>query len=190
MRSVLFVVAAFISTMAIASEKLYDFNFKDKEMPEIVKAYSDISQKKFVFEGSFRGKATIMSPGKVSEEKAFDLLSMALASNGYAIVQPKEGQRADTLWIMPARNVQRSDVQIYTSAPPQSPERMVTLVYSPKYLSAEKINKEMRILPSKDGEMVVMADSNQLVITDFSSNVVRVHALLTELDKPAQKKVK
>ncbi len=185
MQKVLFVVLAFVFTFAWANEKTYDFSFKDKELTDIVKNYSEISGKKFVFDGNFRGKASILSPGKVTEAKALDLLSMALASNGFAIVQPKAEQRADTFWIMPARNVQRSDVQMYTSLPPQAPERMVTLVFSPKYLSAEKLNKELRILPSKDGEMVVMADRNQLIITDFSSNVVRVYGLLSELDKPA-----
>ena len=185
MQKILFVVLAFVFTFAWANEKTYDFSFKDKELTDIVKSYSELSGKKFVFDGAFRGKASILSPGKVTESKALDLLSMALASNGFAIVQPKSEQRMDTFWIMPARNVQRSDVQMYTSLPPQAPERMVTLVFSPKYLSAEKLNKELRILPSKDGEMVVMADRNQLIITDFSSNVVRVYSLLSELDKPA-----
>lgn len=185
MQKVIFVVLAFFFTLAWANEKTYDFSFKDKELTDIVKSYSEISGKKFVFDSSFRGKASILSPSKVTEAKALDLLSMALANNGYAIIQPKTEQRADTFWIMAARNVQRSDVQIYTSIPPQAPERMVTLVFTPKYLSAERINKEMRILPSKDGEMVVMADRNQLIITDFSSNIVRVYGLLSELDKPA-----
>lgn len=188
MQKVIFVVLAFFFTLAWANEKTYEFSFKDKELTDIVKTYSEFSGKKFVFDGSVRGKASILNPGKVTEAKAFDLLSMALASNGFAVVQPKSEQRADTFWILPARNVQRSDVQIYTSTPPQAPERIVTLVFTPKYLSAVNLNRDLRILPSKDGEMVVIGDKNQLIITDFSSNIVRVHALLTELDKPANKK--
>lgn len=175
----------FFAALAWASDKTYDFSFKNKELTDIVKAYSEISGKKFVFDSSFRGKATILNPSKVTQEKAFDLMSMALASNGFAIIQPKSEKRQDTYWIMSARNVQRSDLQVYTTVPPQAPERMVTFVFTPKYLSVDSINKNIRILPSKDGEMVPVPEKNQLVISDFSSNIVRISELLTELDKPA-----
>lgn len=190
MQKIAILVFTFIAAFAWANDKTYDFTFKDKELPEIVKVYSEMSGKKFVFDGNFRGKATILSAGKVTQEKALDLLSMALASNGYAIVQPKTEKRADTFWIMPARNVQRSDLQIYTTVPPQAPERMVTFVFTPKYLKVDEINKNLRILPSKDGEMVSVSEKNQLIISDFSSNIVRISELLTELDKPTASKTK
>lgn len=184
MQKIAVLVFTFIAAFAWANEKTFEFTFKDKDLTDIVKTYSEISGMKFVFDGNFRGKATILSPSKVTQEKAFDLLSMALASNGYAVIQPKSEKRQDTYWIMSARNVQRSDLQIYTTVPPQAPERMVTFVYTPKYLKVDQINKNIRILPSKDGEMVPVVEKNQLVISDFTSNIVRISELLTELDKP------
>lgn len=63
------------------------------------------------------------------------------------------------------------------------------LVISLKYASANEINKELRILTSKDGELVPVSRTNQIIITDWVSNLYRITNLLKEIDVKVEKKV-
>jgi general secretion pathway protein D len=65
---------------------------------------------------------------------------------------------------------------------------MVTWVIALKYLNATNVNKELRMLCSKDGELSVHSERNQLVITDWTSNLYRIAALLKQMDIPAEGK--
>ena len=116
----------------------------------------------------------------ISAEVAFSQLSNALALNGFAITR-----RDDTMVVMTARNIQRNLIDTYTdTVPPLRPERMVTYTTTLQNVPVENINRDLRILASREGEMSVYAPGNQLIITDWSSNIQRVAALLKLLDKP------
>lgn len=118
-----------------------------------------------------------MTPAKVSLEEAFNLLSTGLAVNGYAIV--KEG---DVMTVRAARNVQRSLIDVTTEAPAARPERMATWVYKFKNIKVDHVNRDLRILASKDGELAIHADSNSIVISDWSSNLQRVAKIFEQID--------
>jgi general secretion pathway protein D len=59
---------------------------------------------------------------------------------------------------------------------------MATWIYTFKNTSAENVNRDLRILPSKDGEMSVYADNNQIIISDWTSNLNRIADVLKEID--------
>jgi type II secretory pathway component GspD/PulD (secretin) len=61
---------------------------------------------------------------------------------------------------------------------------MYTWIYTFKNVSAEQFNRDMRIMASRDGEMSVNTTTNQILFTDWTSNLNRIAALLKELDKP------
>ena len=49
------------------------------------------------------------------------------------------------------------------------------------------MDKQLRFLPSKDGEMRPYAPTNSIIITDYGSNIARVTKILNELDVPSFK---
>ena len=60
---------------------------------------------------------------------------------------------------------------------------MVTYIYTAKVASPDEINKNLlRIMPSKDGEMTTY--KNQLIVTDWTTNVHRIQKILAEIDVP------
>ena len=111
-------------------------------------------------------------------------LSSALAVHGYAI-----SKQENTFVIRGARHAQRDLIEVSTEVPALKPERMVSWVITLKYISAKTILKEMRNLPSRDGEMNLSSQSNQIVFTDWSGNLNRVAELLKQLDKPVDSKL-
>lgn len=108
--------------------------------------------------------------------EAYELLSESLALNGLAILE-KEGVSV----VLAARNAQRSFIPVTTELPAQKPERMVSWVYEPKTMKADDINKNMRVLSSKDGEIIVTTN-NRLIFTDWTSNIQKIAKTLEQVD--------
>lgn len=69
---------------------------------------------------------------------------------------------------------------------------MVTWIYTAKNVSVLDLNRDLRILPSKDGEMNANGNTNQMIISDWTSNLHRIAEILKEVDSkvdPATQKI-
>lgn len=177
MRLLLILVSGFFISFAHAEEKMKLY-FNNEELTKIIEMYSKASGQKFVVDPSVRGKVSIFIQEPVSIEEAFNHLSSALAINGYAI-----SKQGDTMIIKSARNIQRDLIEVSTVLPAMKPERMYSWIYTAKNIPAASINRELRILSSKDGEVSVYESTNQIIITDWTSNLLRVSEILKEIDK-------
>lgn len=179
MKKGLLILAITLQAIVAKAADTIPFTFQNEELTKIIETYSKASGQKFVLDPGVRGKATILMPEKISVEEAFNQLSSALAVNGFAI-----SKQGDTMVIMTARNVQRNLLEVTTEVPALKPERMVSWIVTLKNVPVDVVNRDLRILPSRDGEMNVFMPKNQIIINDWSSNVNRVAMLLAELDKP------
>ncbi|MFM6928769.1 MAG: type II secretion system secretin GspD, partial [Bdellovibrio sp.] len=47
-----------------------------------------------------------------------------------------------------------------------------------------QVNRDLRILPSKDGEMNIYEPTNSIIISDYGSNIDRVMKIISQLDVP------
>ncbi len=158
--------------------------FNNEDLIKIIEQYSKASGQKFVIDPGVRGKISIFLQDPVTLDEAFNQMSSALAINGYAI-----SKQGDTMIIKSARNIQRDLIEVSTQRPTLKPERMYSWVYTFKNISAEQVNRDLRILPSKDGEMSVNSATNQVIFTDWSANLNRIGDLLAELDKKVDPEV-
>ncbi|MCK6597317.1 MAG: general secretion pathway protein GspD [Bdellovibrionaceae bacterium] len=151
--------------------------FNNEEITKVIEVYSKISGQKFIVDPTVRGRISIFIQKPVSIQEAFNQLSSALAINGYAI-----SKQGDTMVVKTARNIQRDFIEVSNEIPLLKPERMYTWIYTPKNLSAESISRELRILPSKDGEFSVFSGTNKIIFTDWVSNIHRIASILKDLD--------
>jgi type II secretory pathway component GspD/PulD (secretin) len=174
-------VSLFLSTMAWA-ESTINFNYRDAEMSKVLEDYAKASGQKFIIDPSTRGKVTIINKDPITVAEAFNQLSSAMALNGCGI-----STQEDKMIVQQARSVQRNLLEVTTDLPSIHPTRMLTWVVNLKYVSADEVNRQLRILTSKDGELVPFAHSNQLFITDWTPNLVRISRILKTLDIPAGK---
>lgn len=175
-----FLTVLMIAIRVGAADGKVSMDVRNEELTKIIEIYSKASGQKFVVDPGVRGKISIYLPEPVSTAEAFNQLSSALAVNGYAI-----SKQDDTMVVQSARNTQRNLIEVTHELPGLKPERMVTWVINLKHTPATKVNRDLRILTSKDGEMSVVESTNQLYITDWSSNLNRIALILKELDVPA-----
>lgn len=173
----LLILVVSITTFAEGKIKM-DFN--NQEIDVILKHYSVASGQKFVIDSTVRGRATILSPNEISLEEAYNQLSEVLAINGFAIVK-----NGDWLTVKNARSAQRDNIEISKDLPTGKPQRLATWVINLKNIAAQDVAKELRVLTSSYGELVINTANNQLIITDWTSNLQRVSELIKQVDKPA-----
>lgn len=176
MKMVSILIAVFFMSRLNAEEKM-KMLYNNEEITKVIEMYSKASGQKFVVDPTVRGKVTIYIQEKISISEAFNQLSSALAINGYAI-----SKQGDTMIVKTARNIQRDLIEVSKEIPDLKPERMYTWIYTPKNLSVESISRDLRILPSKDGEFSVFPGTNQIIFTDWVSNLHRIANILKELD--------
>lgn len=177
----LLTIAAAFSSAAFAKD--ISFDYKNAELAAVIKDYSKASGQKFIIDPSIQGKITIINPGKISVEEAYNQLSSALATNGVGI-----SKQNDILLIQQARAIQRNLIEVGTELPPIHPTKMYTWVINMKNANADEVNKQLRILTSKDGELVPVTRTNQIMVTDWTPNLHRISKILAEVDKPVAKK--
>lgn len=53
-----------------------------------------------------------------------------------------------------------------------------------KHIGASDVMKDLRLLTSSYGELSALGKTNQLIITDWSSNMQRIAELINQIDKP------
>jgi general secretion pathway protein D len=182
MRALILILSLLSVTFAHADEKKIDFNYKSEDIRKVVADYAKVSGQKFILDPQVRGIAIISNPGPITIAEAFNELSRVLAINGLAIVND-----GDTMVILQARAAQRDHIELVHELPPAQPQKMYTWVVTLQYASADEINKQLRILTSKDGELVPFTPSNSLIISDYSPNLHRIAEILKDVDVPKAK---
>lgn len=154
------------------------FFFKSKPVLEVIEYYAGRTGQKIVIDDSVRGNVTILNPKPILPSEAFNQISISLASQGFSILK-----KGDVLHVLPTRSAQRDGIEVVTQLPTSAqPERLMTYVRLLQFKSGEEINRQLRLLPSRDGEMVV--SGNKLIFTDWTSNLKRIEQILSEVDQP------
>lgn len=160
-------------------ETIESFDFPNADIQDIVKAISELTGKNFIIDNGLRGKITIVAPSKITVAEAYKAFLSALAINGYAVVPSGK-----FLKIRSARNAQRDSIETYSGAYYPNSDQMITRIIHLKHISADAVNRDLRILTSKDGEFSVYTPTNSLIMSDYGSNIDRVMKIIEQLDVP------
>jgi general secretion pathway protein D len=160
-------------------ETIESFDFPNADIQDIVKAISELTGKNFIIDNGLRGKITIIAPSRITVAEAYKAFLSALAINGYAIVP-----QGKFLKIRSARNAQRDNIETYSGTYYPNSDTMITRIIHLKHIQAEAVNRDLRILSSKDGEMSVYPPTNSIILSDYGANIDRVMKIIAQLDVP------
>lgn len=171
------------STEEITDENFPDliesFDYPNADIADVIKAISELTGRNFIVDPQVRGKITIIAPSQITVAEAYRAFLSALATNGITVVPYGK------FWkIKQVRAAQRDSIETYSGAYFPNSDQMITKIIKLQYISAEEVNKNLRILPSKDGEMVSYGPTNAIIISDYGSNIERVMKIINQLDVP------
>ncbi len=155
------------------------FDYPNAEISDVIKAISKLTGKNFIVDPGVRGKITIIAPSQITIAEAWKAFLSALAINGFTVVPAGR-----FLKIKSSRNAGRDAIETYTGDYFPNSDQMITRILKLRYISADEVNKRLRILPSKEGEMTPYEPTNSLIISDYGSNVEKMVKIITELDRP------
>ncbi len=167
-----------------AGAKTIKFNFASEDIAKLIELYSKATGQKFISDPGVRGRITILNSKEITTDEAFNQISAALAIHGYAIVKI-----GDNMVVRPARAAQRSLLETTTKLPSLEPERLVTWIITLQNVPAEDVMRQFRNITTKDGDINVFSKTNQIIITDYTSNLHRVSEMLTQIDRPVEQKL-
>lgn len=160
-------------------ETIDSFDYPNVEITDLIKAMGELTGKNFIIDPGVRGKITITAPSKITVAEAYKAFLSALAINGFTVVPS-----GAFLKVKSARNAQRDNIETYSGAYYPNSDQMITRIIHLKHISAAQVNRDLRILPSKDGELNIYEPTNSIIISDYGSNIDRVMKIISQLDVP------
>jgi len=158
-------------------DMIESFDYPNADIADVIKAISELTGKNFIVDPQVHGKITIIAPSRITVAEAYKAFLSALAINGLAVV-PGDGFYK----IKQARVAQRDNIDTFSGAYYPTSDQMITRIIKLKYISADEVNKQLRILTSKDGELVPYTPTNSLIVSDYGANMDRIMKILGQLD--------
>lgn len=156
-----------------------NFNLEDADLPELVKAISNITGKRFIYGGKLRQiKATVYSPEKVTAQEAYSAFLSILETNGMTVIP-----HGRFLKIVESPGVVTDTTEIYgTAAPVPNEDRYITRLYRMAHIDAQETATLLGKFKTKEGDITVYPPGNLLIITETGSNIQRMMRILEEID--------
>jgi general secretion pathway protein D len=167
-----------------AGKRIVKLNLKpDTELGDLISWISSITCKQFLLPGTIPSnskKVTIVAPELITPEEAYRLFLGALDSVGLT-VQP-DGK---VLRIIETANAKTSPIPLFgmDSELPNN-ESYVTRLIRVENADPNEVAQVFGRLKGPQGDVIVYAPQGALIVTDLSSNVNRMMAILKQIDQP------
>lgn len=163
---------------AEGNERQITMDFQDVDLPVLVKFISEITQKNFIVDEKIRGKVTIISPGKISEEEAYLVFLSVLQVKGFTTVDA-----GAVIKIVPTTEAKSNTLEtVLPRQPSANIDQYITRLIPLEVVSADNMVSILQPLVSPDGLLAAYAKTNTLIMIDTSAQTERIAEILTELD--------
>ena len=162
-------------------QRFVTIDFNDVDLNLFIKYISELTGKNFVVDRSVKGKVTIISPSRISEEDAYRVFESVLEVHGFTTVPS-----GAIIKIVPA--VQARSKSITTVRQGDSPfpdDKMVTQIIPLTHSDPNELKKILAPLVSKTSVVIAHPKSGMLIITDVLSNINRLMDIIKVLDVPS-----
>lgn len=156
-------------------------DFKDEELMNIVKLFSDLLQKNFILpENLGKVKVNLLSPQKVTVREAYQTFLTLLAVNDFSISE--DGKYTI---ITKEKNIPEMKIPFYKGTDVPDLFKMVATIMKFEYVTAGDIDKVLKLFRDKGATSVVF-DDKTLIVVDYATNIRKVMDLVKELDQPSE----
>ncbi|HJV35607.1 type II secretion system secretin GspD [Geomonas sp.] len=153
-------------------------NFTDVDISTMVKFISDLTGKNFVMDDRVKGKISIFSPTKLSNEEAYNVFTSVLELKGFTVVPAGKVMK-----IVPTSSAKQSAMKVI----PDGERTVVNDTYQARviplsHISAQEAVTTLQPLISKDGQISALGNGNMLLVVDSALNMNKLLAILKYVD--------
>ncbi len=161
-------------------DKIENFDYPDVDIRDLVDVMSELTGKNFIVDPTVKSKRiTIIARSPITVAQAYKAFLSALAVNGITVV--KSGA---FLKIINSKDALKDSIELYSGAYYPTSDQLITKIIKLKYISAVELEKSLRSLYSRDGDLKAYEPTNSLIISDYGSNVDRIVKIANQLDVP------
>jgi len=173
----LLLVGIFFASPVSAAGRGVVLNFNEVDISTMVKFISDLTGKNFVLDDRVKGKISVYSPSKLSNEEAYNVFTSVLELKGFTVVQSGK-----VLKIVPSANAKTSGFTLLPSGkrPPVN-DSYIAQVIKLENISAQEALPFLQPLVSKDGNISAFGSTNLLVL-DGAINLRKIQDILQIID--------
>jgi general secretion pathway protein D len=160
-------------------------NFADVDISTMVKFISDLTGKNFVMDERVKGKISVYSPAKLSNEEAFNVFTSVLELKGFTLIQSGKVYK-----VVPTASAKQSGTALYSGKekPPVN-ESYIARVITLENIPAAEAMTFLQPVISKDGHVSAFGPSNMLLVVDSSFNLQKVMAIVKMIDSEQQREM-
>ena len=125
-----------------------------------------------------KGKATIISPSKISVAEAYKVFESVLEVHGFTTIQAGK-----IIKIVPSPDARSKNIETrLREESGAAADKVVTQLIPLKYAAASEIKKLFAPLVSKSSIILDYSPTNTLIVTDVYSNIQRLTKILEAID--------
>lgn len=165
-----------------ASARRYvTIDFNDVDINLFIKYISELTKKNFVVDRSVKGKVTIISPTRISEQDAYRVFESVLEVHGFTTVPS-----GSIIKIVPAVKARSKSIATIRHGQTVLPEdKVVTQIIPLTHSDPNELKKILAPLVSKTSVVIAHSQSGMLIITDVLSNIKRLMEIIKIVDVPS-----
>ncbi|MDX9974804.1 MAG: secretin N-terminal domain-containing protein, partial [FCB group bacterium] len=152
-------------------------NLNNVNIDSVVKFLSDMTGKMVIKHKDVKAQLSVFSPGKVTKERAFQLVSEALMLEKVVVLEDK-----DSIKLVPSEALSDMTVDITPSDSTATTGGIVKAVIDVRFADVAEIEKMVKPLLSKNGVLMAHAPSRKIIITDTASRVQAVKDIVAQVD--------
>jgi len=153
-------------------------NFTDVDIATMVKFISDLTGRNFVMDERVKGKISVFSPAKLSNEEAFNVFTSVLELKGFTLIQSGRVYK-----IVPTSAAKQSGTRLYADKEkiPVN-ESYVARVITLENITAQEAVTFLQPIASKDGHVSAFGPANMLLVVDSSFNIQKILSIVQVID--------
>ncbi|CAA6805276.1 MAG: General secretion pathway protein D [uncultured Campylobacterales bacterium] len=174
----LLVMIMFLTSLLL-SQKV-DINFKDLEVEQFIKIVAKITNKNILIDGILKGKVNFVSNKSIEKNQLIELLHSVLETKKYTLVDTGEG----FLKVVKKNTALAENLPIVRDS---TISQMKTDVIKINDIDAKFVAGQFKHLLSSYAKIVIMQDTNSIVISDFPKNIKTVRKIINEITDKSKK---
>ncbi|HHL40968.1 MAG TPA: type II secretion system protein GspD [Deltaproteobacteria bacterium] len=156
----------------------YTINFVDVELSTLVKVISEITGKNFIYDTNLKGKVTVVSQARLTEDEAFNLFASALELKNFTLLPT-----AGAYKIVPSALIKQSGGKFVDEhTPALADESYVVRLITLEHISTAEALPVLRPFISRNGYLAAFGSRNALLAFDTALNVDKIAAIVRAVD--------
>lgn len=165
-----------------AQQERFSVNVQDVDLAEFIDSVGRITDRTFLVDPRVRGRVTIRSQRQLSADEVYQVFLAQLRVNGFAVVELDEHNAR----IVPEQTARLEPIPVEGHEPPNSDgkdllaTRVIPLRHSD---AAQLVNILTPLMDRRIGVITHYAPTNLLILTDWGTNLERLHALVQRIDQ-------